>query len=42
MAPNTDSPDKPAETTHFGYRNVPADDLIELSPLDAMGPADLC
>jgi DNA-binding Lrp family transcriptional regulator len=30
MAPNTDSPDKPAETTHFGYRNVPADEKADL------------
>ena len=30
MAPNTDSPDKPAETTDFGYRNVPADEKADL------------
>jgi demethylmenaquinone methyltransferase/2-methoxy-6-polyprenyl-1,4-benzoquinol methylase len=26
MAPKTDSPDKPADTTHFGYKDVPVDD----------------
>ena len=30
MAHDTDSPDKPAETTHFGYRNVPADEKADL------------
>ena len=30
MAPNTDSPDKPAETTHFGYKDVPIDDKADL------------
>jgi hypothetical protein len=26
MAPQTDSPDKPADTTHFGYQDVPVDE----------------
>ena len=30
MAPNTDSPDKPTETTHFGYQDVPVDDKAGL------------
>ena len=30
MAPNTDSPDKPVETTHFGYKDVPVDDKADL------------
>ena len=30
MAPNTDSPDKPADTTHFGYQDVPVDDKADL------------
>jgi len=30
MAPRTDSPDKPAETTHFGYKDVPVDDKADL------------
>jgi demethylmenaquinone methyltransferase/2-methoxy-6-polyprenyl-1,4-benzoquinol methylase len=30
MAHDTDNPDKPAETTHFGYRNVPADEKADL------------
>jgi demethylmenaquinone methyltransferase/2-methoxy-6-polyprenyl-1,4-benzoquinol methylase len=30
MAPNTDSPDKPVETTHFGYRDVHVDDKADL------------
>ncbi len=30
MAPKTDSPDKPAETTHFGYKDVPVDDKADL------------
>ncbi len=30
MAPNTDSPDKPADTTHFGYKDVPVDDKADL------------
>ena len=30
MAHDTDSPDKPAETTHFGYRSVPADEKADL------------
>jgi demethylmenaquinone methyltransferase/2-methoxy-6-polyprenyl-1,4-benzoquinol methylase len=30
MAPSTDSPDRPAETTHFGYQDVPVDDKAGL------------
>ena len=30
MAPRTDSPDKPADTTHFGYKDVPVDDKADL------------
>jgi len=30
MAPRTDSPDKPADTTHFGYKDVPVDDKAGL------------
>jgi demethylmenaquinone methyltransferase/2-methoxy-6-polyprenyl-1,4-benzoquinol methylase len=30
MAPNTDSPDKPDDTTHFGYKDVPVDDKADL------------
>ena len=30
MAPRTDSPDKPAETTHFGYKDVAVDDKADL------------
>jgi demethylmenaquinone methyltransferase/2-methoxy-6-polyprenyl-1,4-benzoquinol methylase len=30
MAPNPDSPDKPADTTHFGYQDVHVDDKAEL------------
>ena len=30
MAPPTDSPDKPADTTHFGYKDVPVDDKADL------------
>ena len=30
MAPQTDSPDKPDETTHFGYQDVPVDDKADL------------
>ena len=30
MAPQTDSSDKPAETTHFGYQDVPVDDKADL------------
>ena len=30
MAPRTDSPDKPAETTHFGYKDVGVDDKADL------------
>jgi len=30
MAPRTDSPDKPADTTHFGYKDVPVDDKASL------------
>ena len=30
MAPPTDSPDKPADTTHFGYKDVPVDDKAGL------------
>ena len=30
MAPNTDSPDKSTETTHFGYQDVPVDDKAGL------------
>jgi demethylmenaquinone methyltransferase/2-methoxy-6-polyprenyl-1,4-benzoquinol methylase len=30
MAPSTDSPDKPAERTHFGYKDVPVDDKAGL------------
>jgi demethylmenaquinone methyltransferase/2-methoxy-6-polyprenyl-1,4-benzoquinol methylase len=30
MAPQTDSPDKPDETTHFGYRDVAVDDKADL------------
>ena len=30
MAPSTDSPDKPADTTHFGYQDVPVDDKADL------------
>ena len=30
MAPNTDSPDKPVETTHFGYKDVPVDEKADL------------
>jgi len=30
MAPRTDSSDKPADTTHFGYKDVPVDDKADL------------
>jgi len=30
MAPRTDSPDKSADTTHFGYKDVPVDDKADL------------
>ncbi|NCF24938.1 MAG: bifunctional demethylmenaquinone methyltransferase/2-methoxy-6-polyprenyl-1,4-benzoquinol methylase UbiE [Gammaproteobacteria bacterium] len=30
MAPNTDSPDKPVETTHFGYKDVHVDEKADL------------
>ena len=30
MAPRTDSPDKPSETTHFGYKDVAVDDKADL------------
>jgi demethylmenaquinone methyltransferase/2-methoxy-6-polyprenyl-1,4-benzoquinol methylase len=30
MAPNTDRPDKPVETTHFGYKDVAVDDKADL------------
>jgi demethylmenaquinone methyltransferase/2-methoxy-6-polyprenyl-1,4-benzoquinol methylase len=30
MAPRTDSPEKPADTTHFGYKDVPVDDKAGL------------
>ena len=30
MAPQTDSPDKPDETTHFGYKDVAVDDKADL------------
>ncbi|HSN51725.1 MAG TPA: bifunctional demethylmenaquinone methyltransferase/2-methoxy-6-polyprenyl-1,4-benzoquinol methylase UbiE [Woeseiaceae bacterium] len=30
MAPPTDSPDKPADTTHFGYKDVPVDHKADL------------
>ncbi len=30
MAPRTDSPDKPADTTHFGYKDVPVDHKADL------------
>ena len=30
MAPNPDSPDKPTETTHFGYRDVHVEDKADL------------
>jgi demethylmenaquinone methyltransferase/2-methoxy-6-polyprenyl-1,4-benzoquinol methylase len=30
MAPRTDSSDKPADTTHFGYKDVPVDDKANL------------
>ena len=30
MAPSTDRPDKPAETTHFGYQDVNVDDKADL------------
>ena len=30
MAPRTDSSDKPADTTHFGYKDVPVDDKAGL------------
>ena len=30
MAPRTDSSDKPAETTHFGYKDVPVGDKADL------------
>ena len=30
MAPRTDSADKPADTTHFGYKDVPVDDKAGL------------
>lgn len=30
MAPRTDNSDKPADTTHFGYKDVPVDDKADL------------
>ena len=30
MAPRTDSSDKPADTTHFGYKDVPVDEKADL------------
>ena len=30
MAPRTDSPDKPSDSTHFGYKDVPVDDKARL------------
>ena len=30
MAPRPDSPDKPSDTTHFGYKDVPVDDKAGL------------